>query len=223
MKRTTVHLMRHGEVHNPDGILYGRLPGYRLSELGTQMVQMTADHLKTEGHDIRRVVASPLLRAQESAAPSAKVFGLSVESDERLIESGNSFEGFQVNANRLALAHPRFWWRYRNPFTPSWGEPYIEMLLRMRSAIISAINKAEGGEVLLVSHQLPIWVVRRYVEGQALAHSPNRRQCALASLTSLTFLDHTLVGLSYAEPAKSLMAQAIDMVPGTSAAGANRG
>src|SRR5699024_3531401 len=44
--RTLVHLMRHGEVHNPDSILYGRLPGYNLSELGHQMAQMVADDLQ---------------------------------------------------------------------------------------------------------------------------------------------------------------------------------
>ena len=66
---TVVHLLRHGEVHNPEGVLYGRLPGYHLSELGRQMARLVADHLADR--DITYVVASPLERAQETAAPIA--------------------------------------------------------------------------------------------------------------------------------------------------------
>jgi broad specificity phosphatase PhoE len=43
--KTIVHLLRHGEVYNPTKILYGRLPGFRLSELGVQMAQAAADSL----------------------------------------------------------------------------------------------------------------------------------------------------------------------------------
>ena len=71
MARTTIHLMRHGEVHNPGGILYGRLPGYHLSTLGHQMAQQVADVLSASGHDITRVITSPLERARETGAPTA--------------------------------------------------------------------------------------------------------------------------------------------------------
>ena len=52
-----------------------------------------------------------------------------------------------------------------------------------------------------MSHQLPIWTLRRYVTGRHLWHDPRRRQCALASLTSLVFDDGELVQLRYTEPA----------------------
>ena len=71
---TVVHLMRHGEVHNPDGILYGRLPGYLLSELGREMADTVARFLAD--HDVVRVVASPLERAQETAGPIAAAHDL---------------------------------------------------------------------------------------------------------------------------------------------------
>ena len=90
-------------------------------------------------------------------------------------------------------------------------------------AVVSALGIAEGHEALLVSHQLPVWSLRLFLEGRSLAHDPRRRQCALASLTSLTFEDHTLVGLAYWEPAGDLLRQARDMVPGTSAARAATG
>lgn len=219
MTRTTIHLMRHGEVFNPEGILYGRLPGYRLSELGEAMAGRVADVLADGGHDIAHVGASPLQRAQESATPTAKRFGLSLMTHDGLIEAGNEFEGFDVNRNRAMLAHPKFWWRYRNPLRPSWGEPYVEQVDRMSGVIRNVLHsEARGHEALLVSHQLPIWVTRLFLERRPLAHDPRSRQCSLASLTSLTFDDDRLVGLAYWEPAGDLLLAASDMVPGTSSA-----
>lgn len=216
--QTTIHLMRHGEVHNPEGILYGRLPGYRLSDLGTQMVAEVARTLRRQDRDITYVVASPLQRAQESARPTAEAYGLEVATDERLIEAANAFEGEAVNANRLQLAAPRNWARYRNPLRPSWGEPYVAQAARMRDAVAAALREARGHEALVVSHQLPIWCLRTFIEGRPYAHLPHRRECSLASLTSLTFSDSTLVGLTYWEPASDFLDKAADMVPGTSGA-----
>ncbi|MCK6209790.1 histidine phosphatase family protein [Georgenia sp. EYE_87] len=223
MQRTTVHLMRHGEVHNPDGILYGRRPGYRLSDRGQEMAARVADVLHGGGHDVRLVVASPLQRAQETALPTATSYGLEVGTDPRLIEATNHFEGVAVNANRMVLAHPRNWPAYTNPFLPSWGEPYRAQIRRMRDAVAAVLDEAAGGEALLVSHQLPIWVTRLHLERRPLVHDPRRRQCSLASLTSLTFEGRRLVGLSYWEPAGELLLGATDMVPGMSAAAENEG
>lgn len=218
MARTTIHLMRHGEVHNPEGVLYGRLPGYHLSELGHRMARQVADVLVSSGHDITAVVTSPLQRAQESGAPTAQAFDLEPTTDPRLIEAGNHFEGLPVNRERSLLARPQHWRYYINPLQPSWGEPYTEIVARMGAAVRDAIPRAEGHEALLVSHQLPVWSTRLWLEGRPMLHDPRRRQCALASLTSLTFDGRTLVGLSYWEPAGDLLRRAQDMVPGTSPA-----
>lgn len=218
MARTTIHLMRHGEVHNPEGVLYGRMPGYHLSGLGRRMAEQVADVLAASGHDIAAVITSPLERARESGAPTAKRFGLEPRTDMRLIEAGNHFEGVPVNRNRWVLARPEHWRYYLNPATPSWGEPYTEIVERMSGAIRDALPLAEGREALLVSHQLPVWTTRLWLEGRPFLHDPRRRQCSLASLTSLTFDGRTLVGLSYWEPAGDLLRRAEDMVPGTSAA-----
>lgn len=218
MTTTTIHVMRHGEVDNPSGVLYGRLPGFHLTALGRQMAQMVAEALVEGDHDLTHIVASPLERAQETAAPTAELYGLPVATDDRLIEAGNRFEGEVVNGNRAVLAHPRNWARYRNPLRPSWGEAYVDQALRMRDAVRSALAHAMGHEALVVSHQLPIWCLRLFIEGRAFAHLPAQRECALASLTSLTFSGHTLVGLTYWEPAAELISQAEDLVPGTSTA-----
>ena len=153
MTKTIVHVMRHGEVDNPQGILYGRRPGFSLTDHGKKMTAAVADHFKQIGADIRAVVASPLLRAQESAAPTAKAYGLPVLNDKRLVEAGNSFEGVAVNANRKSLAQPKYWWRYRNVFEPSWGEPYTEIARRMVAGVAHAKAMADGGEALVVSCQ----------------------------------------------------------------------
>lgn len=184
-ERTVVHLMRHGEVHNPTGVLYGRLPEFFLSELGHEMARAAADAL--QGRNVIHLVASPLERAQETAKPTAAAFDLPVVTDERVIEAGNSFEGMTFGVGAGSLRHPAVWWRVRNPLRPSWGEPYVAIAARMRSAIDDARAEARGGEAVIVSHQLPVWIARRSYERKSFVHDPRRRQCTLASLTSLTF------------------------------------
>ncbi|MEP6648703.1 MAG: histidine phosphatase family protein [Lapillicoccus sp.] len=203
---TVVHLMRHGEVHNPEGILYGRLPGYRLSALGREMSDVVARFVAIK--DVVLVVSSPLERAQETAAPIAAAHGLPVETDDRLIEAGNYFEGKTFGVGDGALAKPTVWPRLLNPFTPSWGEPYERIAARMLGAIADARATAYGHEAFLVSHQLPVWTVRNKLEGRRLWHDPRKRECALASLTSLTYARDDLTSITYTEPAVELLARA---------------
>jgi len=203
--KTVVHVLRHGEVYNPTKILYGRLPGYHLSELGVQMAKAAADSLA--GHDITRLVSSPLERALETGQPFVERFGVPVVVDERLIESGNAFEGKRVSVGDGALRDPRNWWLLRDPFLPSWGEPYQLIAKRMLAAVHDARDAAAGHEALCVSHQLPIWTLRRFAEHKRLWHDPRKRRCALASLTSFHFEDEQLVGIGYTEPAGHLIAQ----------------
>jgi broad specificity phosphatase PhoE len=201
MTRTVVHLLRHGEVYNPDGILYGRLPGFHLSEHGHRQALTVAEKLRD--YDLAHVVASPLQRAQETAAPVADSHRLELATDENLIEAANLFEGQRVAVGDGALRQPRHWAKLRNPFRPSWGEPYLEIAHRMLGAVYRARAFAEGHEALCVSHQLPVWTLRRYLEGKRLWHDPRRRQCGLASLTSFEFEGERLERISYSEPAGS--------------------
>ena len=195
--RTTVHVMRHGEVYNPTGVLYGRLPDYHLSERGRAQAQQVADALAD--NDIVLVVASPLERAQETAAPIAARHDLPVTTDDDLIESLNVFEGKWVSPGDGALRDPRNWWHLRNPFVPSWGEPYRDIATRMITAVDKARAKAAGHEAVCVSHQLPVWMLRMALEGKRLWHDPRKRQCGLASLTSLVYDGDTLVDIRYSE------------------------
>ncbi|GAA1932599.1 histidine phosphatase family protein [Streptomyces sodiiphilus] len=200
---TVVHLMRHGEVDNPGGVLYGRMPGYHLSELGRKMAERVAGHL--EGRDITHLVSSPLERARETAEPIAGALDLEPVIDGRLIEAANVFEGKTFGVGDGALRKPRNWPHLRNPFRPSWGEPYVEQVVRMKAALDAARDAARGHEAVCVSHQLPIWIVRSFVERRRLWHDPRKRQCSLASLTSFTYHGDEIVAVGYSEPARDLV------------------
>ena len=197
--RTIVHLVRHGEVANPRGILYGRIPGFHLSEDGRLMAKAAADFLA--GRDVTVLMSSPLERARETAEPIAAEFGLTPVIDDRLVEPWNHFQGMTFGIGDGSLRQPRHWRYLVNPLRPSWGEPYREVLARMLSVVGDAARMAHGHEAVCVSHQLPIWVTRRAAEGRRLWHHPARRQCALASVTSFTYAGGELAGVTYAEPA----------------------
>jgi broad specificity phosphatase PhoE len=217
MPQATVHLLRHGEVHNPGGILYGRLPEFHLSELGREMARTLAEHFRQQaesGARITYLAASPLDRAQETAAPTAEVLHLQVHTDARIIEAENYFEGMKVT--KAELRRPRHWPRLVNPLRPSWGEPYRRQASRVMEAVqearVRAIEYADGDygtngpEAIMVSHQLPIWATRLSAEGKPLWHDPRKRECTLTSLTSLVFNDDgSLLRVEYSEPAASLL------------------
>jgi broad specificity phosphatase PhoE len=200
---TTIHLLRHGEVDNPEGVLYGRLAGYHLSELGRKMADRAGEALA--GRDVAAVISSPLERALETAVPIASRFDLDTQIDPRLIEAANVFQGLTFGVGDGSLRRPSHWRHLRNPFRPSWGEPYVEQVERVLAAVADAREQARGREAVLVSHQLPIWVTRCSLEGRRLWHDPRRRHCSLASLTSLTYAGDELVSISYAEPARDLL------------------
>ena len=155
--------------------------------------------------DITHLVASPLERAQETAAPLATRRGLEITVDERIIESSNVFEGQKFGPGVKTLRKPSAWRHLWNPMRPSWGEPYAEIAERMMAAMHDARDAARGHEAVLVSHQLPIWTTRLHVEDRSFLHDPRKRQCTLCSLTSLHFDGDRLVRVSYSEPAGDLI------------------
>jgi broad specificity phosphatase PhoE len=201
--KTLVHLLRHGEVYNPTGILYGRMPGFSLSDLGRTMAQRVADTIADR--DIVRVVASPLERAQQTATPLATALGLEIATDPRVIESSSVFEGQHFGVGEGLLKKPGAWRHLWNPLRPSWGEPYKEIVARMTAAVADARDAARGHETVVVSHQLPIWTTRLHLEHRPFLHDPRKRECTLCSLTTLEYDDDRLVSLTYSEPAGDLV------------------
>lgn len=219
MPLTTVHLLRHGEVFNPDRILYGRIPGFGLSELGFKMADAAGEFFaqrQAEGANVVRLVASPLIRAQQTAAPTSRELNLPIHTEDRVIEAGNKLQGLSKVA--IHLRQPKYWPLLKNPLKPSWGEPYAQQVARMREAMddhrrAAVAEHGEGSEVIIVSHQLPIWVTRRAAENKPLWHDPRQRECTLASVTSFDFDGDELVSVRYTEPNPELLAGAAN-IPG---------
>lgn len=192
-------LVRHGAVHNPTGIRYGRLQGFSLSAEGRTQIQRAADalaalrrrspdaapqtspmsaaHRRAIGGPVR-VVASPLERAVESATIIADALGAGpVETDARLIEARSTFDGLRYR--RDALAHLRRWLTAAER-----DERPSEIAARMRDALI----ELSGDQPLvIVSHQLPIQYLRMSVERPERAPRPwhERPSCETASITAL--------------------------------------
>ncbi len=209
MPADLVHLVRHGEVENPAHVLYGRLPGYGLSARGQRMAALAAEAF--DGRPVVALVASPLQRTRESAAPWAAQFGLTPTLDDRVIEPWNDFEGTRVR--RAIARNPFLLWRMRNPRRPSWGEPFVSMRDRMLEAMDRAADSVDRGEVVIVSHQAPIETVARSIQGKPLPHNPAKRRTTLSSITSFRRdpETHEWTEVGYQEPAAGLLGDAIDM------------
>ena len=201
---STVHVLRHGEVENPNKILYGRQPGWYLSSRGQEMAATLGEWSKSI--DLGALHVSPLQRAQETAAPIAAAHNMAITTDERLIEAANIFEGKSFELGSGVLKHPSSWRHLYNPWKPSWGEPYVEQINRMLAAVFAAKDAANGKDAICVSHQLPIWILRSAIENRRLLHDPRKRECTLASVTSVHFDGEGVIsGISYSEPARHLL------------------
>lgn len=226
MSGKRLHLVRHGEVDNPGGVLYGRLPGYPLSSLGHRMAEAAAEELARQGRPVGTLIASPLERAQQSAQPIARAFGLEIGTDERIIEPTNDFEGQVKSGRGSAMLNPRYWYRYRNPFRPSWGEPYRSIAARTRAAMDAAWDAsgdadalgdealgedAAAGDIVMVSHQAVIWLAHLDIAGKALFHNPATRRCELSSITSFERRGGDWVEVDYRTPAADLMSGSVDV------------
>ncbi|HEY4240833.1 MAG TPA: histidine phosphatase family protein [Kofleriaceae bacterium] len=195
MSQVVVHLVRHGEVHNPENIKYGRIPGFRLSERGRAQAAAAGARLRELGVSAGdALVASPLERAVETATLVGAETGQGAPAtDERVIEATSRFDGI----SRYAPAWPWKWWLFYNPFRPSWGEPFTQIQARMRSAIEE--TRARGPRGVIVAHQGVIWIARHsYTRGGPPWCS--RVRTDKASITTLHFDGDKVVADDYWVP-----------------------
>lgn len=206
MSAPIVYLVRHGEVDNPEGVLYGRLDGFGLTSRGARMARAAADALAAADVHPVALYASPLLRARESAQPISDTFGLPIGTEPRLIETANVFEGRPLLEVHRAWRYPRNWRHLVRPWVPSWGEPYQQIADRMVAAMRDAARRSGGGDVVMVSHELPIWMVHRRLAGEPLRHNPALRRCALSSVTGFRYDPEAdrFEEVSYLDPGRPL-------------------
>lgn len=168
--KTVIYLVRHGEVHNPQKIFYGRLPGFGLSELGKSQAQMLATFLKTR--PIAALYTSPLERARQTVAYVIRHFPtLAPIVDERIIEVGSPLEG--RSWEELELKHWNFY-GYREHLQGG-GERLSDIWKRMRHFLKDAAKKHRGQEIVVISHGEPIMVTHTKFTGKRL-HLPIVRQ-----------------------------------------------
>jgi len=193
----TIHLVRHGRVENPAGVIYGRLPGYHLSELGRRQAEEAAERLAER--DIAVVWASPLERAQETAQVIAERHGLEIVTDERLIESATTLEGIGRTFGAF-LRSPHRWWHLRNPWGPSWGESFTDIRKRMTEAVAAALEAAGGREAVVVSHQTPVQVARLALGRRNLPPWLGFAPCETGSVSTLVLEDGSVRSAAYFAP-----------------------
>lgn len=193
----TLHLVRHGEVENPKGVIYGRLPGYNLSERGQEQAEATGRHLSDS--PIGAIWSSPLERAQETATAIGQHHELDVVTDERLTESDTTFEGVGRTLWTF-LNSPRHWWRLRNPWAPSWGESFTQIRSRMLESVTDALESAGDKEVVVVSHQTPVLVARLALSRRAVPPWLGRVPCQTGSVTTMVLEAGRVVEGSYFVP-----------------------
>lgn len=189
--KTTIHLVRHGEVHNPQQIFYGRIPGYVLSENGIQQVHRLGKHL--QHNKIKKIYASPLDRTKQTAQIIAEYFPeIKIVHDERLIEVGSPTEGqllHTLSGHNFNFYHDK----YRGN-----GETINDIVERMTRAIDEFATIHTGEEIIAVSHGDPIMITRTHYgrkEKVEFAHLRSDAYIETAHGITLTF-EHDTVTVS---------------------------
>ena len=151
----TVLLVRHGTTATTGKILPGRAPGLHLAEAGRAQAEAAAARIGALA-DVRAVYASPLERAQETAAPIARATSRRV----RTVEGLNECDFGAWTGRKLAELRRLAAWEQvqRNPsgFRFPGGESFAEMQTRIWGALDQLAARHRGGAIVAVSHADPI-------------------------------------------------------------------
>lgn len=215
MQATTIHFVRHGEVHNPDHILYERLPDFHLSDRGRRMAEATARYLAAspQTNTAAAVYSSPLDRTRETAQAILTALNetrmarneepLELVTDQRIIEAGNNFRGTRIGHGEGALWRNGNWKLVTNLWKPSWGESYRQIAARVSAFAQEKVREHAGQQIIVVSHESPIWSYRHLLETGHPEHNMLLRHTALASVTSITYDSQTgnVMSITYVDPA----------------------
>ncbi|KFI54488.1 histidine phosphatase family protein [Bifidobacterium callitrichos] len=218
MSATTIHFVRHGKVYNPDHLLYERLPDFHLSDVGRRMAEATARYIaeSPQMNTVAAVYSSPLDRTRETAGaildalnPVRQSRGetpLELVTDERVIEAGNEFRGKRIGHGEGALWRNGNWKLVRNLWRPSWGESYAHIAKRVGDFAREKVREHAGEQIIVVSHESPIWSFRHLLETGHAEHWMFLRHTALASITSITFDSETgrVMSITYVDPAAGI-------------------
>ena len=206
MQATTIHFVRHGEVENPNHVLYERLPGFHLSNRGLKMARATAKYIATvpQMRGISAIYSSPLERTQETAQQIASALQIGpIILDNRLIEAENNFRGKRIGYGEGALWKNNNWKLVSNLWKPSWGESYKSIAARVGDFAREQVKNHPGEQIVAVTHESPIWSYRHLLETGHAEHNMLLRKTALASITSITYdcANMNVLSITYVDPA----------------------
>lgn len=164
-KRTTIYLVRHGEVYNPKNILYERLEGFPLSDLGRTQAHKLGEHLSAK--KISAIYASPLERTRETAGIVASYHAnFPVSYDERIVEVSTPLRGL-----RMEVLAADGWDFYKPQHIRAGGESLSAIWRRMRHFFRETVKKHSGQEIVVVSHGDPIMISMIKHKGMRLSLS----------------------------------------------------
>jgi probable phosphoglycerate mutase len=147
--------VRHGHTNSTGSVLPGRTPGLELSDTGTAQAQRAAE-LIADGSTVDAVYSSPLERARQTAAPIAAATGGRVKVDRGLLEC--DFGDWTGEPLAALMKKPEWATIQRTPssFRFPGGESFVEMQVRIVSAIDRLRAAHPGGTIVCVSHADPI-------------------------------------------------------------------
>jgi broad specificity phosphatase PhoE len=197
---TTILLIRHADVHNPEQIVYGRLPRFRLSADGVAQAERTAEALAWE--PLTAIYTSPMLRARQTARIIARHHpGVPVKVSELLQEIQTSWQG-----TPWAQIAPDT--NLYEPLVNPGDETMDDVGDRMEKLIRRLLARHPGETVACVSHADTVMIARVRMQGKPLnmqtIRAPDYPE--RASVTRLEFgPDGALERVEYANPAQHLI------------------
>jgi broad specificity phosphatase PhoE len=150
MSEITAYFIRHGEVYNPKRILYGRLPGFPLSEKGRSEAGQAADKLKNRG--IKKIYTSPLLRARQTSDIIGKKLNLKTAKSLYLTELRMIFQGMDADEYKVKIQP----YLFSPEYVKKGQESVDETFIRMSRFFDNIVRNNKDKTVLIVSHGDPI-------------------------------------------------------------------
>lgn len=151
----TVLGVRHGEVHNPEGVIYAGLPGYGLSDAGRRQAKDLAGALR--GLPVTALYSSPLERAMETAEILGEATGAEIVPDERLYEWRHWQQWAGMTWEELRTEGREAWEAYQaDPASVTSGESIAELGDRMTSWLDEVLERHDRGIVVGVAHLEPL-------------------------------------------------------------------
>lgn len=159
MSKTVIYFLRHGEVENPKQILYGRLPGFPLSNTGRNGIENLAQEFKNK--EIDCIYTSPLLRAKETGQIINQILKLKSNTSSLLLETKLLHQGVALEKFKRDIQYQMYDMKYLQ----QGQESTVSQGNRMFRFVKMIQQKYPGKSILAVSHGDPIMILKAKILG----------------------------------------------------------